>query len=133
MNHIKAKIATIEACDNLHILTSYSGDTLLTMIGLELQKGVHIGSDITLSVKPTQIAIGKDIRGILSCENQLPVTIHSIQEGILLTILKLQFFDTMLESIITTATCKKMSLKKGDSLTAIFKASDLFIVEVADA
>jgi molybdopterin-binding protein len=50
--------------------------------------------------------------------------------GKLLSSLKLNFGDFVLESIITTASLKRMKLNENDELFALIKANELSIQEV---
>ena len=59
-------------------------------------------------------------------------TIISIENGKLLSTIKLDFFDTIIESIITLHASQKMNLKVGDHVTAFIKASEVAISEIID-
>ena len=85
---------------------------------------------VKLAIKPTHIAIGKEFSGEVSYSNQLKCTILNIENGELLSSITLKVFDTLLESIITVNSSKRMDLKVGDNVTAFIKASDLSIGEV---
>ena len=102
------------------------------MMSLDIDEAIMIGTKVKLSVKPSHIAIAKDFTGELSYANQLPCKIKSIENGTLLSSVKLSFFDVVLESIITLASSEKMQLKAGDAITAFIKASELSIEEVLD-
>ena len=72
----------------------------------------------------------KNFNGEVSYSNKLATTISSIKNGQLLSSVKLDFFDTTLESIITVNSSKKMDLKVGDQVTAFIKASEVSIGEI---
>lgn len=132
MSKILAKVKEIESVDNLNIVKFDCNDTTLSMMSLELNKNIQVGTNVKLSSKPTHIAIGKDFTGNISYSNALHVEIIKVTNGGLLTALKLQFHDTILESIITRESSDKMSLHVGDKVTAFIKANELSIVEVLD-
>jgi molybdopterin-binding protein len=100
------------------------------MISLDLSDNVKIGQNILLRVKPTSVAIGKNIQGELSYSNQLNVKIISLKVGKLLCSLQLQFHDFLIESIITVDSQKRMNLQLNDEVLALIKSSDLSIGEV---
>ncbi len=102
----------------------------LVMLGLELAQGVKLGSEVELSVKPTHVAIGKEFHGDISFSNQLPAKIIEIDNGTLLSSVKLASSDALFESIISLERSQKMDLKVGESVTLFLKASDLYIKKV---
>lgn len=130
MSSFIATISKIQRCDNLHIVNFNYNEQTLSMMSLDLNENIKEGSKVKLLTKPTLVAIAKDIRGELSYSNQLPCTISSIENGELLTGIKLDYQNTIIESIITQASSKRMNLKVGDSVVALIKASELSIGEV---
>lgn len=130
MSDFIATVSKIENCDSLNIVSfDYKGHTL-SMMSLDINSEINIGSKVKLIAKPSHIAIAKEFSGDISYSNQLSSTITSIENGQLLSSIKLNFFDTILESIITLNSSKKMNLKVGDRVTALIKASELSISEI---
>lgn len=133
MSSIIADIVKIESCDSLHIVKFGFKEHTLTMMSLELAENIKEGVKVKLSIKPTHIAIGKNIGGELSYSNKLPCSITTIQKGKLLSSISLKLSeDSFLESIITKNSVESMGLKVGDEVVAIIKASELSISEVID-
>jgi molybdopterin-binding protein len=102
------------------------------MMSLELNDAIKAGTKVKLSIAPSHVAIAKNLSGDVSYSNRLPSTILSIENGKLLSSLKLGFFDTVLESIITVESSKRLDLKVTDRVTALIKASELSISKVID-
>jgi molybdopterin-binding protein len=100
------------------------------MMSLDLDAQIKVATKVRLVVKPSHVAIAKDFSGEVSYSNKLETTILSCENGQLLSSVKLKFFDSTLESIITLSSSKKMNLKVGDKVTALIKASELSIGEV---
>ena len=132
MSSLIASVSEIQNCDTLHIVKFKCYDETLSMMSLELNEKIEIGTKVKLVVKPTHIAVAKNFNGEVSYSNQLRSTIVAIDNGQLLSRVKLSFFDTTLESIITLSSSKKMNLQVGDSVTAFIKASELSIGEILD-
>ena len=130
MSSIIARVSHIENCDSLHIVNFDFNGQFLSMMSLELSDKVKVGTKVKLAVKPSHIAIAKNFSGELSYSNRLDTTIESIENGQLLSSVKLGFFDTILESIITRSSSQKMNLQVGDNVTALIKASELSIGEI---
>ena len=130
MSELTATVKKIENCDNLHIVYFDFNGQSLSMMSLELDDVIQVGTKVQLAVKPSHIAIGKNCCGELSDSNQLQCTIISIENGQLLSSVILDFFGTSLESIITMKAVKNMDLKVADKVTAFINASELSIQKV---
>ncbi len=132
MSYLIATVKQIENCENLHIVTfDYLGQTL-RMMSLDLTDAIAIGTKVKLTIKPSHIALAKNFEGEISCSNQLQTTIVSIANGELLSAIKLDFWGTILESIITLSSSQRMDLRVGQRMVALIKASEISIVEVLD-
>jgi molybdopterin-binding protein len=130
MSSLIATVTQIDNCDSLHIVKFDCNNQTLSMMSLDLMDDIQIGTKVKLVIKPSHIAIAKNFSGEVSYSNQLQTIIKSIKNGQLLSSVKLDFFDTTLESIITVNSSKKMDLKVGDKVTAFIKASEISIGEV---
>ena len=133
MNTIKATITDINSVDNLNIVSFISGALSLKMMSLDLNSSIKIGKDVILYAKPTAVAIGKNLSGMLSYSNKLNAVIETIDNGELLSSISLRVEDELLESIITVASSKTMDLKIADEVVVLIKASDLYIMKEKDA
>ncbi len=132
MNTIRAKVKEIKSVDNLNIVKFDFNGSILTMMSLEIKKNIKVGTKVILTTKPTYIAIAKDFSGEVSYSNRLHVKIADIQNGELLSSIKLRTDDTILESIITTESSQRMNLHVDDEVIAFIKANELSIMEVLD-
>ena len=132
MNTIVAEIKEIKNVDNLNIVKFYFAGTTLSMMSLELNENIKVGAKVKLITKPTHIAIAKKFNGEVSYSNQLDAEIIHVENGELLSSIKIQIWETTLESIITKDSSERMNLHIGDEVTAFIKANELSIVEVLD-
>ena len=130
MSIFVATVINIESCDTLHIVKFDAYGVTLSMMSLDLAQNIKLGTKVKLVVKPSHIAIAKNLSGDVSYSNRLHSTILSIENGKLLSSIELRFFDTIFESIITVESSLKMNLKVGESVEAFIKASELSISEV---
>ena len=130
MNRLSAVVTLIEGEQNLHIISFDCEGSRLKMMGLDLPKGLHVKSHVTLGVKPSHVAIAKNLSGELSYSNQLDATIVSIENGKLLSSILLHVKNFEMQSFITDASSKRMNLQVGDDVTLLIKASELFVLEV---
>ncbi|MDF1884032.1 transporter [Sulfurimonas sp. SAG-AH-194-C21] len=130
MSQFNATIIDIQEHDSINIVTFEAEGFTLHMMSLELHESIKVGTGLVLGVKASSVAIAKEFSGALSYANQLDLQINEIQEGELLCSLQLKSKNFELESIITKASAKRMHLQVADSITALIKSSDLYIVEV---
>ena len=130
MSKFIAIIKKINSIDNLNIVEFDFHGTTLKMMSLDLNEDVQIGKKVQLSIKPSNISIAKNLKGEISLSNQIIATIQSLENGQLLTSVILKINETILESIITVDSSKRMNLQIGGNVTILIKASDLSISEV---
>ena len=130
MSKFIATIKKIQSIDNLNIVEFEFDGLTLKMMSLDLNDDVKIGKKVELSVKPSNISIAKNLIGEISLSNQIVATIQSLENGQLLTSVILKINDTILESIITVDSSKRMNLQIGEVVTILIKASNLSIEEV---
>ena len=133
MNRLSAVVTHIEGEQNLHIISFDYEGVSLKMMGLDLPKGLHVNTHVTLGIKPSHVAIAKNLKGELSYSNQLPATIVSIENGKLLSNILLHVNGNEVQSFITLSSSVRMNLQAGDAVTLLIKASELFVLEVLDA
>jgi len=130
MNTLIATVTKMNSIDNLNIVHFNFSNQILSMMSLDLSDDIKIGTEVELTANPSHIAIAKDFHGVLSYSNQLRAKIKAVENGKLLSSVKLQIEEFVLESIITLESSKKMDLKAGDEVTAFIKASQLSILKV---
>ena len=130
MNTLVANVKQIKTVDNLNIVMFDLNGINLSMMSLELHEDVKVGAKVKLTTKATYIALAKGFSGEVSYSNQLRVEIVHVENGELLSSIKLQLQDITLESIITRDSSDRMNLHVGDEVTAFIKANELSIMEV---
>ena len=130
MNTFNAEVKQIKSVENLNIVKFDFDGITLSMMSLELNDKIKVGTKVKLSTKPTHVAIAKKFSGEVSYSNQLHVKIIHVENGELLSSIKMQINDTVLESIITKDSSDRMNLNVGDEVTAFIKANELSIVGI---
>ena len=130
MSQLVATIKKINSIDNLNIVEFDFHGLTLKMMSLDLNADVQVGKKVKLSVKPTNISIAKNLIGEISLSNQIVATIENLENGQLLSSISLKVHNTILESIITVDSSKRMNLQIGEKVTILIKASNLYIAEV---
>ncbi|MFA6789286.1 MAG: TOBE domain-containing protein [Arcobacteraceae bacterium] len=130
MSPIVATVTTIDNLEQLNIVEFDFQGLKLKMMSLDLNANVQVGKRVVLSIKPTNIALAKNITGDLSFSNQIVATIDSLIMGELLSSVVLKTKEILFESIITVSSAKRMNLQQNDEVIMLIKASDVSISEV---
>ena len=125
MNQLKAKLIHIESLSTLHHLTFELNQQVIHMLSLEFNSPLNIDSFMKLNIKSTDIAIAKNFLGVLSYENQLKAKITQVNNGQILSSIKLNVEGFVLESLIGLEASLKMKLKKGDDVVVLFRGSEV--------
>lgn len=132
MSQMVATVKSIENLEQLNIVEFEFNAHVLKMMSLDLNSNISIGKKVLLSVKPTNIALAKDLAGEISFSNQIVATIQTLTHGKLLSSVGLTIDNIVFESIITLNSAKRMNLRINDKVIMLIKASDLFILDVFD-
>ncbi len=134
MSQIQAVVQSIRSKDSLHIVKCDFEGMTLSIITLELPSFVTLGAKVLLGVKPTQIVLGTQKVDTISYQNQIEVTIDSIEFGELLSAIALKTSNgSLIDSIITTESAKRLAFKKADKIIAFIKATEVSIIKDCDA
>lgn len=130
MNTLQATVTKIDTINNLNIVEFECSNQTLSMMSLDLNSAIKLGTKVELTIKSTHISLAKNFSGILSEQNQLKAVIKSIEHGKLLTNINLQIGDFIVESIVISSSILKMDLKIDDEVTVFIQASELSILRV---
>ena len=129
MNHIQATITQITRKEHVTLVTFEANKHKLSLIALELNPTLKEGNSVTLGFKATNIILAKELSGTLSISNQLPALVQSVDNGELLSHIKLKMCDALIECITTKDAALSLNLQTNDNVTAMIKASDLSIIK----
>lgn len=132
MNSFIAKITKIQSVENLNIVNFDFAGQPLSMMSLDLNDSLKVGSKVLLTAKPTHLAIAKEFSGEVSYSNQLKAKIIEIKNGELLSSIKLSTENALCESIITKNSSLRMNLQVGSEVSIFIKASELSIKEILE-
>lgn len=130
MNSIRAKVTGIECNENLHRVMLSAGNQVFTVITLELADEYAVGALVDICFKPAHVALAKNIAGEVSIANRLQATVLEIQKGKLLVDMQLESEAGKFFALTTTEAVERMRIVQGDSVTALMKASDLYLSRV---
>ena len=124
---IKAKISAIEQNDGVSVF-EFSAEILsLKMLSLENLQNLKIGDEVLLNFKSSDVFVATSPLLNCSVSNAIKVRILDIQKGEITSSLHLNAGEFEFESIISTASLKRLNLAPGDQIYAYVKATSLYI------
>ena len=124
---IKAKISAIEQNDGVSVF-EFSAEILsLKMLSLENLQNLKIGDEVLLNFKSSDVFVATSPLLNCSVSNEIKAEISNIQKGQITSSLHLNAGKFEFESIITTASLKRLNLALGDQIYAYVKATSLYI------
>ncbi len=131
MNRLKGQIAAIDSNSHMSLVDVTVGDDVFTATLLETPETAEylkVGSKVTLLFKETEVSLAKNLGGLISLRNRIPVTISSIERGNILSAVTLDYAGQPLMSVITTRSIDRMQLAAGDAIEALIKANEIALM-----
>ena len=124
---IKAKISAIEQNDGVSVFEFSAENLSLKMLSLENLQNSKIGDEVRLNFKSSDVFVATS--RILNCSvsNEIKAQISDIEQGQITSSLHLNAGKFEFESIISTASLKRLNLAPGDQIYAYVKATSLYI------
>ena len=124
---IKAKISAIEQNDGVSVFEFSAENLSLKMLSLENLQNLKIGDEVRLNFKSSDVFVATSPLLNCSVSNEIKAEISDIQKGEITSSLHLNAGKFEFESIITTASLKRLNLALGDQIYAYVKATSLYI------
>jgi len=132
-NQLQAQITEVRegAVNSLVVAKLQGGETVKATVTVDSQKALDLvaGKKVVYLFKASSIIVAKDENGLkLSATNQLKGKVTKVVEGAVNAEVDIQIAGgDKLSAIITNESAKNLSLKAGDEVTAIIKASHIII------
>ena len=124
---IKAKISAIEQNNGVSVCEFSAEILILKMLSLENLQNLKIGDEVLLNFKSSDVFVATSPLLNCSVSNEIKAEISNIQKGQITSSLHLNAGKFEFESIITTASLKRLNLALGDQIYAYVKATSLYI------
>ena len=124
---IKAKISAIEQNDGVSVFEFSAENLSLKMLSLENLQNLKIGDEVRLGFKSSDVFVATSRLLNCSVSNEIKAEISAIQRGQITSSLHLNASEFEFESIISTASLKRLNLALGDQIYAYVKATSLYI------
>ena len=115
---------------SLVTLTSH-GHPMIAAVTTQSVQDLELKTDesVIALVKATETMLAKgDVTGLkISPRNKIPARISDIRQGSAMTAVSLTAGDLQMTAVITRHAAEELGLGTGDSVTAIFKATDVML------
>lgn len=131
MNRLPGIVSSAEVHGSVALVEVAAGGRLFsaTLIGSGVDAASWPpGTAVTLMFKETEVALAKNLSGLLSMRNRIPAIVTGVEHGRLLTRVRLQFDGHALESVITTRSAHALQLAAGDSVEGLVKANEMTLL-----
>jgi len=129
MNRLKAVITQIQHQAHLSLVSLQVNQTTLQVLLTDTPQSTDyltVGRAINVLLKETAIVLSKRaLEQEISITNQIPCIIEQIEEGKILSKIRVSFAQQSLQIILTTTACQQMQLEVGQSVIALIKANEI--------
>ena len=130
MNCLEAIISSVESNAHLSLVELSVGTVIFSAIVLETVQGnpsLKPATPVKLLFKETEVSLARNLTGELSLRNRFPVEVVAIEQGDILSAVRLNFQGNTINSVITTRSLKRMQIRVGDQLEALVKSNEMVI------
>ncbi|MDR2219452.1 MAG: TOBE domain-containing protein [Methylobacillus sp.] len=134
MNQLKGIITAIQSNGHLSLVDVSIGSDTFTSILLETPENtpwLKLNNPVELMFKATEVALGKNLSGMLSLRNRIPATVRGIRRGEILSEVELDYRGQPFYSIVTTRAVERLELVVGDVVEALVKSNEMSLREIA--
>ncbi len=131
MNRLQGAIIAIDSNRHMSLVDVTVGEDVFSVTLLETpETAIYLktGNPVTLLFKETEVALAKDLRGLVSLRNRFVVTVQDIERGDILSAIRLDYGGHVLTSVITTRAVARLQLVVGDKVEALIKANEIALM-----
>lgn len=131
MNRLKGQIVAIDSNSHMSLVDVAVGDDVFTATLLETPETadyLKVGYKVTLLFKETEVALAKDLSGLISLRNRFSVIVRNIERGGILSAIELDYAGKALMSVITTRAVERLQLAVGEQIEALVKANEIALM-----
>jgi molybdopterin-binding protein len=130
MNKLQGTITQIDSNSHMALIDIAVGDDVLSATLLETPEQVgylQVGKQVSVLFKETEVALAKDLTGLISLRNRLAVEVQAIDRGEILSAITLAYQAQTITSVITTRGMDRLKLAVGDKVEALIKANEVVL------
>ncbi len=131
MNRLAGRIAAIDTAGSIALVDVHVGSHRLTATLVSVGDGPGawpVGMPVTMLFKEMEVALAKNLSGLISMRNRMPSVVTAIDYGKLLTRVTLEFSGHRIESVVTTRAAHALQLAVGDRVDGLVKANEMTLM-----
>lgn len=131
MNKLKGKIIGIESSAAMSLVKIGVQEDVFYSVILETPEtsaGLKIGQAVTVLFKETEVAIAKNLSGMISLRNRNLSRIRCVIIDKILAKIILDYKGANIVSIITAGSALRMGLKEGDEVEWLVKTNEISLL-----
>jgi len=133
MNSLKGHIKEVQVNGSLSLVTvALSDEILFRTIIIETPETasyLSVGHMVKVLFKETEVVIGKDVKHLISLQNQLRGEVKRVERGLLLSNIIINTPVGDISSIITTNAVDQLNLKEELTVCAMVKTNEIMLSE----
>ena len=133
MNKLKGRIGNIDVSGSLSLVTiSIGKSTNIKSIVIETPETapyLQKGEEVNIVFKETEVILAKGNPGAISLINRIPAEVIDIKPGDILCEVNLITESGPVSAILSRHAMDLLTLKKGDTVTAMVKLNEIMISE----
>ena len=131
MNRLPGHILAVDAHGSIMLIDAAVGEHRLTamLVGAANDAaGWQAGMAVDLLFKEAEVALARNLTGMISLRNRMPCIVTGVEHGKLLTRVMLDFDGHAIESVITTRSASALGIAAGVEVEALVKANEMAVV-----
>jgi molybdate transport system regulatory protein len=135
MNRLPARILQIDMQGSIALIDAAMGDMRFTAMLVGAPQEVQswtAGMPVTLLFKEAEVSLARHLSGMISMRNRFSGTVTAMEQGKLLTRVRLNVNGHGIESVITTRSAVALGLAVGVQAEALIKANEVTVVPAAE-
>ncbi|NDI87567.1 TOBE domain-containing protein [Undibacterium crateris] len=134
MNQLSGRLLAIDTHGSVSIADVAVGEHDTLILTAMVLGAAHpattwrAGQPVTMQFKESEVALARQLSGQISLRNRMPGQVVMLEQGRLLTRVRLALQDVpgvCIESVITTRSAQAMQLAIGDQLEALVKSNEM--------
>ena len=129
MNRLPGTVAAVERSGSVALIDVAVDAQRYTALLLDADtERFRIGATVTLAFNETEVALAKNLSGIISLRNRLPGTVETIEQGQLMSRVLLRVGAHQVSSVITTRSLQALQLHTGDVVEGLVKSNEMHLL-----
>jgi len=133
MNSLKGHIKEVQVNGSLSLVTVELSDQILFKAIIietpETASYLTVGHLVKVLFKETEVIIGKDLKHLISLQNQVKGVVKRIERGLLLSSIQINTPAGEISSLITTNAVDQLGLKEELTVCAMVKTNEIMLSE----